>query len=112
MSLFTRAGVGVTLRLRRGTGEQLLFTRGNTGAQISGIDRRGIGVSGLTTEGCFTGGWQEGPGPGEAVCGGFSVGGLSGGVVSSTVCVWFGLRISCLYESEEKAVVVDSGLEG
>ena len=110
MSLFTRAGVGVTLRFRRGTGEQLLFTRGNTWAQISGIDRRGIGVSVLTTEGCFTGGWQEGPG--EAVCGGFSVGGLSGGVVSSTACVGLGLRISCLYESEEKAVVVDSGLEG
>ena len=112
MSLFTRAGVGVTLRLRRYTGDQLLFTRGRTGAQIWGIDRRGIGVSGLTKEGCFTGGWQEGPGPGEAACGGLSCGELCGGVVSSTVCVWFGLRISCLYESEKKAFVVDSGLEG
>ena len=112
MSLFTRAGVGVTLRLRRGTGEQLLFTRGSTGAQIWGIDRRGIGVSGLTTEGCFTGGLQEGPGPSEAAYGGLSSDRLSGRVVSSTVCVWFGLRISCFYESEEKAVVVDSGTEG
>ena len=72
MSLFTRASVGVMLRLRRGKGEQLLVTRGNTGAQIWGIDRRGMGISGLTTEGCFTGGWKEGPGLSEAACGGLS----------------------------------------
>ena len=78
------------LRLRRGRQEQLLFTRGSTGAQILGINRRGISVSVLTTEGCFTEGWQEGPETVEAACGGLSSGRLNGGgsVFYSLCLVW------------------------